>query len=148
MNTLLQELAQVVGEIPFNRTLGLKLDSFENDYAILSFSMKKELVGNFFYGILHGGVISSVLDMAGGVVAMASALQKHQDKTTEELREILTRSSTVNLHVNYVRPGKGERFIAKASIVHAGKRLCFTRIELHNDEGKIIATGDGTYLIG
>lgn len=145
---MLEELSQVVTDIPFNRILGLRLDKLEKDHAILSFSMKKELIGNYLYGILHGGVISSVLDMAGGVAAMLATLQKHQEKTLPEIRELLSKASTVNLHVNYVHPGKGERFIASAMVLHSGRRLCFTRIELHNEEEKLIATGAGTYLIG
>lgn len=145
---LLQEFAQLINDIPFNRILGLHLELLEKEKVTLRFDMKKELIGNFFYGILHGGVISSVLDMAGGVVAMLSTLQKHPDKTPEELKEILTKSSTVDLHVSYVHPGKGEHFIATAKVMHSGKRLCFTHIELHNNESKLIATGTGTYLIG
>ena len=51
--------------------------------------MKRELIGNFLHGILHGGVISSLLDMAGGMVVMMSALREHPDCSIEELVEIL-----------------------------------------------------------
>lgn len=145
---IIKELADVVTNIPFNRILGLRLDEFQEDRAVLSFSMKEELVGNYLYGILHGGVISSVLDMAGGVVSMVAALHRYQDKNIDEMRELLAKASTINLHVNYVHPGKGERFIATANVLHSGRRLCFTRIELHNEEERLIATGAGTYLIG
>lgn len=145
---LLQEFTQVFTAIPFNQMLGLQLETIEGDHITMSFSMKDELIGNFLQGILHGGVISSVLDMAGGVAAMVSSLQKHSEKNIEELKKVLGKSSTIDLHVNYIRPGKGDRFIAKSWVLHSGNKICFTRIELHNNENVLIATGAGTYLIG
>jgi uncharacterized protein (TIGR00369 family) len=144
---LFEELSQVIMDIPFNRMLGLSLDEIEKNNVTLSFSMKEELVGNFFFGILHGGVISSVIDMAGGVAAMSFALQQHPEKSVDELKEILVKASTINLQVSYVQPGKGEHFVAKAVVMHGGKRLCFTRITLANETGKLIATGEATYSI-
>jgi uncharacterized protein (TIGR00369 family) len=144
----LQEFIQVFTAIPFNHMLGLKLDTIESDHIALSFTMKKELIGNFLQGILHGGVISSVLDMTGGVAAMVSAVQKHKEKNIEELKSILGKSSTINLHINYLSPGKGEHFIAKGWVLRSGNKICFTRMELHNQDGAMIASGSGTYLIG
>lgn len=114
----------------------------------MSFSMKQELIGNFLQGILHGGVISSVLDMAGGVVAMVSAIQKFPKKNVEELKKILGKCSTIDLHVNYIQPGRGEIFHAEANILHSGNKICFTQSALRNEEKKLIATAAGTYLIG
>lgn len=142
-----QELTNVFEQIPFNRMLGLRLDAVEDDHIIMSFAMKDELIGNFFHGILHGGVISSVLDMAGGVAAIITGVQKHTGKNLEELAKVLGRSSTVDLHINYLRPGKGDHFIAKAWVLQAGNRIIFTRMELLTGS-KLIASGTGTYLVG
>lgn len=144
---ILQQFMQVIEQIPFNQKLGLKLDSITDQEIIMSFSMKEELIGNFLHGILHGGVISSVLDMAGGAAAMMSAIKKHQEKTLEQLKAILGKSSTVSLHIDYVRPGKGSRFFAKASTLYSGNKVCFTRMELYNEDELLIASGAGTYLV-
>lgn len=144
----LEELTEIFTAIPFNRMLGLKLEEVKPDYITMSFSMKKELIGNFLHGILHGGVISSVIDMAGGVAVMMAAIQKHQNKSIDELKDILGKSSTIDLSVNFIRPGKGEQFIAKAYALHSGKRISFSRIELFNQAQSLIATGSATYLIG
>lgn len=144
---MLQHLSRAFTEIPFNQMLGLKLDSLEKEYAVMSFNMKQELVGNFFYGILHGGVISSVLDMAGGMIVMAAAAYKHPNANVDELAEILGKCSTVDLQISYLRPGRGEHFIAKAWLVKSGNKISFARMELFNQEGTLIATGSGTYLI-
>lgn len=144
---VLQELSNAVTNIPFNQMLGLQLDHLENDHVIMSFHMKNDLIGNFLQGILHGGVISSVLDMAGGMLVMASVVTKHPECTVEELAEIVGKCSTIDLHINYLRPGKGNHFSAKAWLTKSGNKIAFTRMELHNQEDTLIATGSGTYLL-
>lgn len=146
--TILKELSKIFTDIPFNRMLGLSVDAIEEDKIIMSFGMKDDLVGNFIHGILHGGVTSSVIDMAGGVAAMVSAMRKHNGKSLEELKTILSKSSTINLHINYLCPGKGKHFVATAWILRSGNRICFARSELRNEEDVLIASGTGTYLIG
>ncbi len=145
---MLQQLSKVFTEIPFNRLLGLSLDKIEEDNVVMSFSMKNELIGNYLHGILHGGVISSVLDMAGGVAVMAVQVQKRAGQTFEEIAAALGKASTINLHIDYIRPGKGETFSAKAYVVHAGNKISFARMELYNHESTLIASGAGTYLVG
>jgi uncharacterized protein (TIGR00369 family) len=97
---------------------------------------------------LHGGVISAVLDMAGGTAAMLVVLQKNPDKNLEEVTALLGRSSTINMHVDYLTPGKGQHFIAHASVLHSGKKITFTRMELFNHERVLIAAGSAAYRIG
>src|SRR3990167_8641008 len=144
---ILQHLSRAFTDIPFNQMLGLHLDHLEKDHVTMSFDMKKELIGNFLQGILHGGVISSVLDMAGGMAVMAQAIYKNADRSREELLTVLGKTSTVDLQVSYLRPGKGDLFIAKAWLIKGGNKISFTRMELLNQEESLIATGNGTYLI-
>lgn len=145
---VLKKLSHIFMDIPFNRMLGLRLEEFTLECVTLTLDMKNELIGNYFHGILHGGVISSVLDMVGGVAVMVEAVKKREGKTIEELAAVLGRSSTINLHVDFIRPGKGEYFIAKATVVHAGNKISFARMELLNHEGLLIANGSGTYVVG
>lgn len=144
---MLQQLSRAFTEIPFNRMLGLQLDQLDATHVTMSFGMKEELIGNFLQGILHGGVISSVLDMAGGMAAMSDAISRHHERTVEELVSIIGKCSTVDLQISFLRPGKGEIFIAKAWLVKSGKKISFARMELSNNEDTLIATGSGTYLI-
>jgi uncharacterized protein (TIGR00369 family) len=144
----LREFSELFCNIPFNRTIGAELTAIEADHLVVHFNMKKDLVGNFFHGILHGGVISAALDATGGAAVLASALQKHPNKDIAELTAILSKTSTVDLHVHFIRPGKGERFIAKAWVTHSGNKLSFARMELYNQDFALLATGSATYLLG
>lgn len=144
---LLQQLSLAFTEIPFNRMLGLRLDHLDENHVTMSFNMKQELIGNFLHGILHGGVISSVLDMAGGMVVMTHTVFRHADKSAQEIASILGKCSTIDLQISYLRPGKGDLFIAKAFLLKAGSKIAFTRMELFNQDETLIATASGTYSL-
>ena len=55
---------------------------------------------------------------------------------------------TIDLRVDYLRPGRGRHFIASARIVRKGSRIAVTHMELHNDAGELIATGGAAYVVG
>ena len=143
----LQHLSRAFTDIPFNQMLGLSLDKMGEDQVVMSFKIKKKLIFNFLQGILHGGVISSVLDMAGGMVVMASAIHKHPEATIEDLAHLVGKCSTVDLQISYLRPGKGDLFITKAWLIKGGNKISFTRMELYNQDEALLAMGQGTYLL-
>ena len=144
-----QAVAKMVAEsIPFNKLLGLQLESLDEHGACIKFEMREELIGNFVQGILHGGVISVTLDMIGGLTAFLGVLQKNHLKPFEELLPVLTRIGTIDIRVDFLRPGKGQYFLATGKILRIGNKVAVTRMELHNDQDLLIAVGTGTYLVG
>lgn len=136
------------GKVPFNTLLGLRLESVAPGQASMSFDMREELVGNFLRGSLHGGVISSALDTVGGLVAFLSVLERLDRTSLERSLGRLASIGTIDLRVDYLRSGVGRRFTATGSVLRAGNKVAVTRMELHNDEGTLIAVGTGTYLVG
>jgi uncharacterized protein (TIGR00369 family) len=140
-----QALLRTVMEehIAFNKHLGLKVESFDPAAPKLRFDMRPELVGNPARQILHGGVISATLDVAGGLAIMLSFAQE-ATITPASFPNI----GTIDLRVDYLRPGRGKHFIATARIVRKGSRIAVVHMELHNDAGELIATGGGAYVVG
>jgi len=135
-------------KIPFNKVLGLKIESLKMEDVRMRFEMKDAFVGNYVQGILHGGVISAVLDTTGGLTASLGVLQKMKGHTAEEIGKSLTKIGTIDLRIDYLRPGKGDYFISRGSIMRAGRRVSVTRMELYNDRDILIAVGTGTYIVG
>jgi uncharacterized protein (TIGR00369 family) len=135
-------------EIPFNKVLGLKIESLKLEDVRVTFVMKDAFIGNFVQGILHGGVISAVLDTTGGITASLGVLRRMAGRTSEEVGKSLTRIGTIDLRVDYLRPGKGNHFVSTGSIMRAGRRVSVTRMELYNDQDLLIAVGTGTYIVG
>ena len=134
--------------IPFNRILGFDIKLQKDGTAKLSFQMRDDLVGNFLRGILHGGVISSSLDVVGGLVAFVALLDQNLVQSFDERSERFSKMGTVDLRVDFLRPGLGGFFVATGSILRAGRRIAVARMELHNDSGTLIAAGTGTYSMG
>ncbi|AKA38561.1 thioesterase family protein [Yersinia ruckeri] len=149
----LEEARCMVGEVfvyhmPFNRELGLELHRFEQDYAEVTFSNQDKLVGNIAQRILHGGVIASVLDVAAGLVCVGNSLIRDEPLVLEELQVRLAKMGTIDLRVDYLRPGRGEHFTASSSILRSGNKVAVARVELHNEKSVHIASATATYLVG
>ena len=138
----------VESQIPFNRVLGLRVESLEMDSICLKIEMKEELVGNPMKGILHGGVISSVLDVTGGMTAAMGVLKKLAGRPFEEIGKRLLNVGTIDLRIDFLRPGRGEYFLATGSIMRTGQKVAVIRMQLHNDQDRLIAVGTGTYTVG
>lgn len=134
-------------QIPFNRFLGLKVRELGDGRARLRFEMQDELVGNFVHGSLHGGVVSAAIDATGGLVAYASQFEQAAD-APGSATEMLARTGTVDLRIDYLLPGKGSSFEITGAVLRKGRRLLVARMDLLNDEGTRIATGTGVYSLG
>lgn len=145
---LAQAVVHFFDHIPFNKMLGMEIGYAGRDGFAVKLPMRPELVGNFIHGILHGGVISSVLDVAGGCMAVVGAFERSKGMPEEEQRAILSKIGTIDLRVDYLRPGKGKWFEATARLLRTGNKVAVTRMEMHNDEGELLALGTGTYLCG
>lgn len=60
----------------------------------------------------------------------------------------LARITTIDLRIDYLRPGQGQHFTASAEIIRSGSRVAVCRMELHNEQRVHIAYGTGTYMVG
>ncbi len=135
--------------LPFNKVLGIDIDrlDYETGQAVTSFSMTKDLIGNPTAGILHGGVTASVIDLTGGLSALISCAKSHHGKSLDIIDKKLTSSATIDMRVDYLRPGRGIFFKCKSRIIRAGSRIVVAKIDLYNEKEIRIATGTATYLI-
>lgn len=145
---LQQAVANFFQRIPFNQMLGIEIDELSEERVSMHLPMKPELIGNFLHGILHGGVISSLLDVCGGAMALIGAFANHQNLPAAERMSKLSRLGTIDLRIDYLRPGRGQRFTATAMPLRAGNKVAVVRMELHSDDGTLVAVGTGTYLYG
>jgi uncharacterized protein (TIGR00369 family) len=145
---LLPYIAATFDQMPFNRLLGLRVSRFADDEVEVRFPWAEQLVGNPIQQILHGGVIATVLDVAGGMMAVASALGRFNEIEQAELVQRFGKMSTIDIRTDYLRPGRGQEFIATARVIRAGNKVAVCRMELHNEQGVHIALGTGTYLVG
>jgi uncharacterized protein (TIGR00369 family) len=140
-------IKKIFEKIPFNKVLGLKFESIDSDCVKTQFEMRDELMGNFERGMLHGGVISSVIDATGGLSAAIGIREKMRGETLEAKLKKSSRVSTIDLRVDFLRPGLGKQFVVTAYTLRTGNKVAVTRIEMHNDQNDLIAVGTGSYIL-
>ncbi|ABV35003.1 conserved hypothetical protein [Shewanella sediminis HAW-EB3] len=145
----LRRVAEVFDkQVPFHNLLGLDIKRYDLDGVEVVINMKPELIGNIHQQILHGGVTATVLDVVGGLTVFAGLVASREDWSIEDLQSRLQTLGTIDLRVDYLRPGRGMQFTGTGTVIRAGNRVSVCRMELHNEQGSHIAFGTGTYMVG
>jgi uncharacterized protein (TIGR00369 family) len=145
-DTAIKNLCRYIAELPFHRLLGLDLNSFDAENRCLRFDMRRELMGNTHFKILHGGMIATILDTAGAFVLALNGAVRFETGATEH--QLIIKGGTIDLRVDYLLPGRGNHFVASGTILRIGKKVAVVRTELRNEQDELLAVGTGTYLVG
>ncbi|MBX9602559.1 MAG: PaaI family thioesterase [Bryobacteraceae bacterium] len=118
---------------PFEDSLGLEVTEKHEDGVTIEVPIRPDLLNG--QGVMHGGVIASIADEAAW-----QALEHHYGRGKYQ-------STTTELKVNYLRPLSGEKVIARAVVVRAGKTLCVSRVDLFDTEGRLGGLAVVTYML-
>jgi uncharacterized protein (TIGR00369 family) len=133
--------------IRFNAVLGLTVASLAPGDVRLHLPMKGDLVGHFSHGRIHGGAISATLDALGGLALMVELAERHPADSAEQVMHRFLRFGTIDLRVDYLRPGLGTHFAGSAEVTRLGGRVGSVQCRLHNDQGALIATSAAAYVV-
>jgi uncharacterized protein (TIGR00369 family) len=131
-------LRQLMEEIiPFNVHVGVRVSEVDRGRVRLEVPFRPELIGDPMRQAVHGGVISMLADTAGGAAIWST------------LDEPRARISTIDIRVDYLRPGRRETIVAEATVVRLGKRVAVVDTRLFHPSAptESIATGKGVYNI-
>ena len=90
------------------RTLGAVLESVESGTVTITCDFSEQLTQQ--HGLLHGGVVASLVDVACGYAALS---------VMPADREVLT----VEFKVHFLKPAKTDRLIAVGQVLQAGRTL-------------------------
>jgi len=117
--------------LPFLELLGARADHWEHGRAVVSLELRKELVNS--WGSAHGGVLTSLLDVAMGAAAMTVDGQA-------------SGVVTVNLSVTFLRTGAGG-LVAEGRMMKGGRSLVFCEGEVRDQAGEVVAKAVGTFKV-
>jgi uncharacterized protein (TIGR00369 family) len=133
--TVLRQVAEEM--IPFNKFLGVRVVSLAPGHVEMEIPWRDELIGDPVKRALHGGVISTLADTAGGVAVWGA------------IENPTARVSTVDLRIDYLRPGRCEALFAEAVAVRVGRTVGVADVRLFHASARdaIVATGKGVYAI-
>jgi uncharacterized protein (TIGR00369 family) len=123
--------------IPFNRYLGMQCTEITPSFVRIELPFRDDFIGDPVRRALHGGVISTLTDTAGGLAVWSA------------IADIRRRVSTIDLRVDYLRPGKPELVAVEARVVRQGNRVGVADMRLFHpsEPDEIIAVGKGVYNI-
>lgn len=127
-NTILNKLNKQY----FMHHIGFQMTKIEAGEVWGSLEIKEEHLQQ--NGFLHGGVTATVADLVMGFAAFSLA-EKHQGTVTSDLK------------IAYLRPGIGNKIIAKGYVIKAGNLLYFCEADIiciHENEEILIARGYST----
>ena len=116
-------------------TMGATLDTVEPGYCAISLEPRPEIAQQ--HGYVHAGVVSAIVDSAGGYAGFS-------------LFPATASVLTVEFKVNLVAPAEGERIVAEGFVVKPGRTLCITRGEVHalrGDKRKLVALMQQTLMV-
>jgi uncharacterized protein (TIGR00369 family) len=133
--------------IVFNQVLGLKIVSIAPERVVGRVAMQPQLVGHFAYNRVHGGVISASLDALGGLAVMAAIGARHMDEPVAQRLHRFGKLGTIDLRIDYLRPGIGEAFELRAEVMRLGSRVASTRMEFLGTAGKLLSCGSAAYIV-
>lgn len=119
-----------IDHLPFARLLGMELLEAGDGRAVGEIDLQEKHTSNPGSGIAHGGVAYSLADTVGGV-AIAT------------LTETVT--PTVDMRIDYLQPAVGDRIRAEATVVRTGNNVATVDVDVHTEDGDLVATARGTY---
>jgi len=128
----LEQLRRVLAESSFHRLLGLQLEACDPaaGTVVIRSSLQPRLERAPGSGQYHGGVIASLIDIAGDF-ALIAALGHGVP--------------TINLRVDYLRPALNTDLIARARVRKAGRTVGVVDVDVEDQGGRLIAVGRGCY---
>ena len=131
-----QAMAQGMGQTAFLRALGGELVEFKNGVGRLRLPWSEKLVGNPETGVVHGGVITAMLDQSCGM-AIGSALDTPMGMATLDLR------------IDYMKPATPrEEILIEAECLKITREIAFARARAyHTAIDDPIAIATGTFML-
>jgi uncharacterized protein (TIGR00369 family) len=128
------EVRSSFAQQPIMNLLGATLASVEPGVVEIALPYRVDLAQH--HGYLHAGVVTTIADSACGYAAY-SLMPAGSDVLSVEFK------------VNLLRPAQGERFIARAEVIKAGRTLTVVSADvfaLTGDEKTLVATMQGTMI--
>ena len=109
---------------PFDEFLGLKYKKIDDNNLQIKLPVQDIFINSA--GVVHGGIISSLAD-----VAVSNLLPADEDGIQQAV--------TVDLNVSFMKPATGTYLMANAKNEKQGKTLIHTECSIYNDKQEIVA---------
>jgi uncharacterized protein (TIGR00369 family) len=123
--------------VPHNRALGIRFVETKNGRVTLSLPYDEKLVGDPVTRVLHGGVITTLMDATCGIAVFV------------RLKEPIP-IATLDLRIDYLKPALPDQEVrARAECFKVTRNIAFVRCETFNagDPEDLVAVANGTFML-
>ena len=129
---ILREFIERGETCPYYTLLNMKILEVKDGYARLTMKLEEKHLQ--FLKTVHGGAIASLADSAAAWATVGSA-------------GLETIPLTVEMKINFLAPVESGLLVAEARIVHKGKTISLSDVEVKDNEGRMIAKSLVTYYL-
>jgi uncharacterized protein (TIGR00369 family) len=118
---------------PFAKLIGYEMSEWDADHATIVLTVEEQHINRS--GVLHGGVLATIIDTACGFAGCYQAPPLP-----------CRRAMTLTLHTQFIGPAEvGARLSATARRTGGGRQIFFSSCEVRDQDRRLIARGDGTF---
>jgi uncharacterized protein (TIGR00369 family) len=131
-----KQAARLMGLTPYIEGIGGEVLEIGREHALARLPYGPHLVGDPDSGVVHGGVITGLLDHTSGMAVMGA------------LREPMP-IATLDLRIDYMKPATpGEAIVAECHCVKVTHEIAFVRgSAYHGDASDPIALCTGAFIL-
>ena len=132
-----KRIATALESLPHNAKLGIHMVEIAPGRCATYIEFRPELVGDPSSGVLHGGVVTTLIDATAGAAVYASIPQD-------------TSLATLDMRIDYLKPAvPDKRLYASAELYRLTRRIAFARASAYQDyPGNQVACCIASFMIG
>ncbi|WP_163025840.1 PaaI family thioesterase [Chachezhania antarctica] len=118
----------------FGGHIGINVDALDNGESRLSLELQDH--HRNFFGIVHGGVLLTMLDQTCGAALRSTRAPGGPQG-----------SVTVDLQTVFVAPAKGDTLHAFGTCLRSGRSIAHCTARIEDDEGTLVVTATGVFKL-
>ena len=129
-----EKIVKFFNDLPFNKKMGIRLVSVGEGLAEMTVDYNRNLIGDKKTMVIHGGVVTTLLDAACGAAVMSAGEPK-------------VPTATIDLRIDYLRSAQPKAQItARAECFRITPNVAFVRATAHDGNDEVpVASASGAF---